>query len=277
MPNVTQWLVSLPKHEIRGPSLKCIQFTWQWELTPPEHFKTQASQDTENVQKEHSHDERHQEPRHSEEEEGKRVDEHLEETDNINVRDGGDELAEFCVACHRTVASTTPDLHSNPWGLVVYSTAVFDIVFMCQALSNSSIASDTYQTHETTDGLQSTKNCKVYPKQLHQTEYHAFTTCSPRVSCMFPTCFHVFTTCFHVCTTCSPRVYHVFTTCSPRVYHVFTTCSLRVHHVFTTCSPRVHHVFTTCSPRVHHVFTTCLPCVHHVRVHHVFSTCRLVW
>ena len=141
---------------------------------------------------------------------------------------------------------------------------------------NASIASDafdsTYQTHETIDGLQSTKNCKIYPNQLHQTEHHAFhhvfPACSPRV--------------YHVFTTCSSRVYHVFTTCSPLVHHVFTPCSPRVHHVFTTCSPRVHHVFTTCSPRVHHVFTMCLPCVHHVyttcspRVHHVFSTCRLV-
>ena len=41
-------------------------------------------------------------------------------TDNIGVRDGGDELAKFVVlACHRTMATTTPDLHSNPWGLVV--------------------------------------------------------------------------------------------------------------------------------------------------------------
>ena len=83
------------------------------------------------------------------------------------------------------------------------------------------------------------------------------TTRSPRVSCMFPTCFHVFTTCL-------PRVHHVFTTCLPRVHHVFTPCSPRVHSVFTTCSPRVHHVFTTCSPHVHHVFTTCSPRVLYV-------------
>ena len=29
---------SLPKHEIRGPSLKCTQLAWQWELTPPQHY-----------------------------------------------------------------------------------------------------------------------------------------------------------------------------------------------------------------------------------------------
>ena len=168
-------------------------------------------------------------------------------------------------ACHRTVASTTPDLQSNPWGLVVLPRPLRLTLHLGASLFNASIASDafdsTYQNHETTDGLQSTKNCKVYPNQLHQTEHHAFTTCSSRVPCMFPTCFHVFTTCL-------PRVYHhhVFTICLPRVHHVFTPCSPRVHHVFTTCSPRVHHVFT---PRVHHVFTTCSP-----RVHHVFSTCR---
>ena len=172
------------------------------------------------------------------------------------------------------------------------STAAFDIALRCQTSLNASIGSDafdsTYQTHETTDGLQSTKNCEVHPNQLHQTEHHAFTTCSPRVplrvSHVFPRVYHVFTTCLprvhHVFTTCSPacfprvshvfpRVYHVFTTCSPRVYHVFTTCLPRVYHVPTTCLPRVYHVFTTCSPRVYHVFTTCSP-----RVHHVFTTCR---
>ena len=181
------------------------------------------------------------------------------------------------LACHRTVASTTPDLHSNPWGLVVLPRPLrLTLHLGARHFLNASIASDafdsTYQNHETTDGLQSTKNCKVYPNQLHQTEHHAFTTCSPRVPCMFPTCFHVFTTCL-------PRVYHVFTTCSPRVHHVFTTCSPRVHHVFTTCSPRVHHVFTTFTT-FHHVFTMCTP-----RVHHVFTTCsprvlyvsHLVW
>ena len=215
----------------------------------------------------------------------KRVDDHLEETDNISVRDGGDELAKFGVlACHRTVASTTPDLHSNPWGLVVLPRPLCLTLHLFARFLHASIAFDafdsTYQNHETTDGLQSTKNCKVYPNQLHQTEHHAFTTCSPRVPYMFPTCFHMFTTCsprvhhmFPACSprvsTCLPRVYHVFTTCSPRVHHVFTTCSPRVHPVFTPCSPRVHPVFTTCSPRVHHVFTMCTP-----RVHHVFSTCR---
>ena len=273
--------------------------------------KTQASQDTENVQKQHSHDEQHQEQRHGEEEEGKRVDDHLEVTDKIGVRDGGDELAKFGVlACHRTMASTTPDLHSNPWGPVTLPRPLrLTLHLGARHFLNASIASDafdsTYQTHETTDGLQSTKNCKVHPNQLHQTEHHAFTTCSLRVLLrvphVFPRVYHVFTTCLprvhHVFTTCSPRVplrvphvfhvfttcstclprihlcsprvhHHVFTTCSPRVYHVFTTCSPRVHHVFTTCSPRVHHVFTTCSPRVHHVFTTCSP-----RVHHVYTTC----
>ena len=205
------------------------------------------------------------------------------------------------------MATTTPDLHSNPWGLVVLPRPLrLTLHLGARHFLNASIASDaldsTYQTHETTDGLQSTKNCKVHPNQLHQTEHHAFTTCSPRVplrvSHVFPRVSHVFTTCLprvhHVFTTCLPRVYHVFTTCSPRVYHVFTTClprvhhvfttclpriHLRVHHVFTTCLPRVHHVFTTCSPRVHHVFTTCSPRVHHVfttcspRVHHVFTTC----
>ena len=174
----------------------------------------------------------------------KRVDEHFEETDNISVRDGGDELAKFCGACHRTVASTTPDLHSNPWGFVVFRPLCLTLHLCARHFLNASIASDafdsTYQTHETIDGLQSTKNCKIYPNQLHQTEHHAFTTCSPRVPCML----------FPRVSTCSPRV-------PPRVHHVFTTCSPRVHHVFTTCSPRVHHVFTTCSPRVHHVFTTC--------------------
>ena len=29
---------SLPKHEIRGPSLKCTQLAWQWDLTPPQHY-----------------------------------------------------------------------------------------------------------------------------------------------------------------------------------------------------------------------------------------------
>ena len=197
-------------------------------------------------------------------------------------------------------------------GFVVLSRPLRLTLHLGASLFNASIASDafdsTYQNHETTDGLPSTKNCKVYPNQLHQTEHHAFTTCSSRVSCMFPTCLHVSTTCLPRVTTCSPRVYHVFhvfTTCSPRVHHVFITCSPRVHHVFTTCSPRVHHVFITCSrvhhvfttcsprvttcsprvhhvctPRVHHVFTTCLPRVYHVfttclpRIHHVFTTCR---
>ena len=239
MPNVTQWLASLPKHEIRGPPLKCTQLAWKWELTPPQHYpKTQESQDTENEQKQHSHDEQHQEQRHGEEEEGKRVDDHLEVTDKIGVRDGGDELAKFGVlACHRTMASSTSDLHSNPWGPVTLPRPPrLTLHLGARHLLNASIAFDAfdsmYQTQETTDGLQSTKNCKVYPNQLQQTEHHAFTTRSPRVPCMFLTCFHMFTT-------CSARVYHVFTTCLPRVHHVFTTCSPRVHHVFTTCSPRV--------------------------------------
>ena len=166
-------------------------------------------------------------------------------TDNIGVRDGGDELAKFVVlACHRTMATTTPDLHSKPWGLVVLPRPLrLTLHLGARHFLNASIASDafdsTYQTHETTDGLQNAKNCKVHPNQLHQTEHHAFTTCSP-CSVPLPTCLHVFPTCFHVfpvhvfttcLTTCSPRVYHVFTTCSPRVYHVFTTCSLHVHHV----------------------------------------------
>ena len=64
----------------------------------------------------------------------KRVDEHLEETDNNSVRDGGDELAKICVACQRTVAPTTPDLPSNLWGLVVFR-PLSDIALMCQTLS----------------------------------------------------------------------------------------------------------------------------------------------
>ena len=145
------------------------------------------------------------------------------------------------------------------------STAAFDIVLRCQTLPDTSIASDafdsTYQSHETIDGLQSTKNCKVHPNQLHQTDHHAFTTCSSRVPLRVP---HVFPRVYHVFTTCLPRVHHVFTTCLPHVHHMSTTCSPRIYHVFTTCSPRVYHVFTTCSPRVYHVFTTCSPRVHHV-------------
>ena len=160
------------------------------------------------------------------------------------------------------MAFTTPDLHSNPWGLVVLPEPLCLTLHSCaRHFLNASIASDTfdstYQTHETTDGLQSTQNCKVYPNHCISPN----TTRSPRVSCMFPTCVPRV---YHVFTTCLPRVYHVFTTCSPRVQHVFTPCSPRVHDVFTTCSPRVHHVFTTCSPRVHHVFTMCTPRVHHV-------------
>ena len=153
------------------------------------------------------------------------------------------------------MATTTPDLHSNPWGLVVLPRPLrLTLHLGARHFLNASIASDafdsTYQNHETTDGLQSTKNCKVHPNQLHQTEHHAFTTCSPRVPLRVS---HVFPRVSHVFTTCLPRVHHVFTTCLPRV----TTCLPRVHHVFTTCSPRVHHVFITCSPRVHHLFTTC--------------------
>ena len=125
------------------------------------------------------------------------------------------------LACHRTVATTTPDLHSKPWGLVVLPRPLrLTLHLGARHFLNASIASDafdsTYQTHETTDGLQNAKkNCKVHPNQLHQTEHHVFTTCLP-------------------------RVHHVFTTCSPsRVYHVFTTCSPRVLHVCTMWSPRV--------------------------------------
>ena len=178
------------------------------------------------------------------------------------------------------MAFTTPDLHSNPWGLVVLPEPLCLTLHSCaRHFLNASIACDTfdstYQTHETTDGLQSTQNCKVYPNHCISPN----TTRSLRVHHVFPACFPRVSTCLprvhHVSTTCSPRVYHVFTTCSPRVH----PCSARVHSVFTTCSRRVHHVFTTCSPRVHHVFTTCLPCVHHVYTtcYHVFSTCRLVW
>ena len=38
MLHVTQRLASLPKHEIQGPSLKCSQLAWKWELTPPQHY-----------------------------------------------------------------------------------------------------------------------------------------------------------------------------------------------------------------------------------------------
>ena len=185
------------------------------------------------------------------------------------------------------MASTTPDSHSNPWGLVVLPRPLCLTLHLCaRHFPNASIASDTfdstYQPHETTDGLQSTKNCKVYPNNCIRPN----TTRSPRGHYVFPACSPRVSTCLprvhHVSTTCSPRVHHVFTTCLPRVHHVFTPCSPRVHSVFTTCSPRVHHVFTTCSPRVHHVFTTCLHTYHVYttctpRVHHVFSTCRLVW
>ena len=170
MPNVTQWLASLPKHEIRGPSLKCTQLAWKWELTPPQHYpKPKRLKIPKTYRSKHSHDERHEEQRHGEEEEGKRVEDHLEVTDNIGVRDGGDELAKFGVlACHRTMASTTPDLHSNPWGLVTLPRPLrLTLHLGARHFLNASIASDafdsTYQTHETTDGLQSTKNCKVHP------------------------------------------------------------------------------------------------------------------
>ena len=72
----------LPKHEIRGPSLKCTQLAWQWELTPPQHYPNLRLKIPDIVQRE--------KPRHSEEEEGNRVDEHLEETNNITVRNGGE-------------------------------------------------------------------------------------------------------------------------------------------------------------------------------------------
>ena len=178
------------------------------------------------------------------------------------------------------MAFTTPDLHSNPWGLVVLPEPLCLTLHSCaRHFLNASIASDTfdstYQTHETTDGLQSTQNCQVYPNHCIRPNttrsprvHHVFSACFSRVSTCSPRVYHVFTTCsprvYHVFTTCSPRVQHVFTTCSPRVQHVFTPCSPRVHDVFTTCSRRVHHVFTTCSPRVHHVFTMCTPRVHHV-------------
>ena len=149
------------------------------------------------------------------------------------------------------MASTTPDLHSNPWGLVVFRPLCSTLHLCARYFLNASIASDafdsTYQTHETTDGLQSTKRTA---KSIQTNCNRPNTTRSPRVH-------HVFPACSSRVSTCLPRVHHVSTTCSPRVHHVFTTCSPRVYHVFTTCSPRVHHVFTTCSPRVHHVFTTC--------------------
>ena len=250
MPNVTQWLASLPKHEIRGPSLKCTQLAGTDATTTLS--KSQASQDTEIVQKQHSHDERHQEQRHGEEEEGRQVDDHLEVTDNIGVRDGGDELAKFGVlACHRRMASTTPDLHSNPWGLVVLPRPLrLTLHLGARHFLNASIASDAFDSR--TKHTRPLMACRAQrtAKSIQTNCIRPITTRSPRVHHVFPC---VFATCFHVFTTCSLRVYHVFTTCLPRVYHVFTTCSPRVYHVFTTCSPRVYHVFTTCSPRVHHV------------------------
>ena len=282
MPNVTQWLAALPKHEIRGPSLECTQLAWKWELTPPQHYpkpkrlkipKTYRS-NTAMMNNTKNNDTAR--------------DDHLEETDNIGVRDGGDELAKSGVlACHRTMVSTTPDVHSNSWGPVILPRQLrLTLHLSARHFLNASIASDafdsTYQTHETTDGLQKTKNCKVHPNQLYQTEHHAFTTCSPACSPRVSTCLPL----VHVFTTCSPRVYHVFTTCSPACSPRVSTCLPRVHHVFTTyspaCSPRVHHVFVHhvfvspprvhhVLPRVHHVFTTCTPRLHHV--YHVYTTC----
>ena len=160
------------------------------------------------------------------------------------------------------MASTTPDLHSNPWGLVILPRRCVDIALGARHFLNASIASDASDSTYHKELQSPTK-----PTASDRTPrvHHVFTTCSLHVPHVFPRVYHVFTTCL-------PRVHHVFTTCLPRVHHVFTTCSPRAHHVFTTCSPRVYHVFTTCSPRVYHVYTTCTP-----RVHHVFSTCRLVW
>ena len=194
------------------------------------------------------------------------------------------------LACHRTVVSTTPDLHSNPWGFVVLTRPLRLTLHLGASLFNASIAFDALDPRtKTTRPLMACQaqrtaksnqtNCNKPNTTRSARVLHVCPACSPRVSTCLPRVYHVSTTCsprvHHVFTTCSRRVHHVFTTCSPRVHHVFTTCSPRVHHVFTTCSPRVHHVFTTCSPRVHHVFTTCSPRVHHVsaRVHHVFTTC----
>ena len=139
-------------------------------------------------------------------------------------------------------------LTQQPMGACRFSTAVFDIALCARYFLNASIASDafdsTYQTHETTDGLQSTKNCKVVSK----------TNCNRPNTTRSPRVHHVFPAYSSRVSTCLPRVHHVSTTCLPRVDHVFTTCSPRVYHVFTTCSRHVFtHVFTTCSPRVHHV------------------------
>ena len=128
---------------------------------------------------------------------------------------------------HRTVVSTTPDLHRKLWGLS-FSTAVFDIALMCQIFF---LTSQQRLTH-------SIPRIKT-PRPLMACRARR-TAKSNQTNCNRPNT---------VFTTCSLHVPHVF----PHVYHVFTTCLSCVYHVFTTCSPRVHHVFTTCSPRVYHV------------------------
>ena len=179
------------------------------------------------------------------------------------------------------MVSTTPDLHSNPWGFIVLTRPLRLTLHLGVSLSNASMAFDAFDPRtKTTKPLmacQAQRTAKSKPKptatnrtpRVQHVFFYVCPACSPRVSTCLPRVYHVSTTCS---LTCAPRVHHVFTTCSPRVHHVFTTCSPRVHHVFTTCSPRVHHVFSTYSPRVHHVFThvltTCSPCVYHV-----YTTC----
>ena len=144
------------------------------------------------------------------------------------------------------MVSTTPDLHSNPWGFVVLTRPLRLTLHLGASLFNASIAFDALDPRTKTTrplmACQAQRTAKSNQTNCNKPN----TTRSARV--------------LHVCPACSPRV----STCSPRVYHVFTTCSPRVHHVFTTCSPRV----STYSPRVHHVLTTCSPCVHHV-----YTTC----
>ena len=58
-------------------------------------------QDSEVVEQQHCHDERHQDQRHGKEDESDRVHDHLKMTDVVCVRDGGDDLAKLGVlACH---------------------------------------------------------------------------------------------------------------------------------------------------------------------------------
>ena len=149
----------------------------------------------------------------------KRVDEHLEETDNNSVRDGGDELAKFCVACHRTVVLIL-QIYTATHGVLSFFDRCLTL-HLCALTFSLTLFLFSSLTKRLTRSTPRTKTTR--PLMACRAQRIAK---SNQTNCNRPN------------TTRAPRVHHVFSACSPRVSHVY--------HVFTTCLPRVHHVFITC-------------------------------